>query len=88
MFHAATALLLSDGHAYSRHSGVIGAFEQRFVNAGRISRELGGALRAGFNLRNKADYAYRERITQDQAAEVVERATAFVTEAERLLSKQ
>src|SRR3972149_10242075 len=36
MFHAVTALLLSEGMAFSRHSGVISAFDQHWLKTGRF----------------------------------------------------
>jgi len=86
MFHAVTALLLSEGLAFSRHRGVISAFDQYWVNSGRFPATLGKALRPAFDLRNKADYAYSEPITKNQAQDLVRSAASFVAEADRLLS--
>jgi len=86
MFHAVTALLLSEGLAFSRHSGVISAFRQQWVNPGRFPAELGAVLQPAFDLRNKADYAYNESITEVQGRDLVHSTTGFVAETERLLS--
>lgn len=85
MFHAATALLLSEGLAFSRHRGVIGAFTERYVKTGRFPTELGKALDKAFNARNRADYSYREGVSKGEAEQLVGLADQFVAEAERQL---
>jgi hypothetical protein len=85
MFHAATALLLMEGMAFSRHRGVISAFGQHIVQTGRFDRELGAKLNDAFDLRNRADYSYSRPVTQEEATALVGTAAAFVAEAERLL---
>jgi uncharacterized protein (UPF0332 family)/predicted nucleotidyltransferase len=87
MFYAATALLLSEGLAFSRHRGVINAFSERFIKTGRFPGALGGALSRAFQIRNVADYAPGERITAKQASEVVRNAEEFVSTSERLLDQ-
>jgi len=85
MFHAATALLLSEGSAFSRHRGVINGFSERYLKTGRFPLELGKMLSRAFDARNQADYNFRQPVTPEAAGEVVGSATAFVAEAERLL---
>jgi uncharacterized protein (UPF0332 family)/predicted nucleotidyltransferase len=87
VFHAATALLLSEGLAFSKHRGVIGAFDERGINGGKFPRFLGKRLREGFAARNIADYSYKEDISAELAEQLVRSAAAFVAEAERLLSR-
>lgn len=85
MFHAATALLLSEGLAFSRHTGVINGFSERFVKTGRLPSELSTLFGRAFDLRNRADYAYAKQITKEDAGDAVRSASAFVAEAQRLL---
>jgi len=85
MFHAATALLLSEGLAFSRHTGVINGFSERFVKTGRLPADFSTALGRAFDLRNQADYAYAKQITKEEALTTVRSAAAFVAEAQRLL---
>jgi uncharacterized protein (UPF0332 family) len=40
MFYVAQALLLSEGLAYSKHSGVIAAFGEHFAKTGRVPAEF------------------------------------------------
>jgi uncharacterized protein (UPF0332 family)/predicted nucleotidyltransferase len=85
MFHAATALLLSEGLAFSRHRGVISAFHERYVKAGKLPRALGKHLDDAFVARNKADYSYREEVGAEEARRLVEQATEFIAAIEQLI---
>jgi uncharacterized protein (UPF0332 family) len=44
---AATAAVLAEGLELSKHSGVIASIHQRFVRAGKLSREQGKDLNGG-----------------------------------------
>jgi uncharacterized protein (UPF0332 family)/predicted nucleotidyltransferase len=85
MFHAATALLLLRGLAFSKHRGVISAFSEQFVKSGKFGAALGGQLNKAFEARNIADYSYRDDVSEQVADRLVRSATAFVAEADRLL---
>ena len=56
MFYAVLALLVFEKYASSKHSGVLGYFNQMFVAAGTIPAHLGRALNKAFDLRQRADY--------------------------------
>jgi uncharacterized protein (UPF0332 family)/predicted nucleotidyltransferase len=88
MFHATTALLLSEGLAFSKHRGVIAAFDERWINPGRFSATVGRELRRAFKARNIADYSYKEDVSLEDAQSLVASAAAFVAEADRLLSAE
>lgn len=85
MFHAATALLLAEHLAFSRHKGVISGFSERYVKTGRFPSALGKRLGQAFKMRNKADYNFREQVTPEEAAALVRNATDFAAAAEGLL---
>jgi uncharacterized protein (UPF0332 family)/predicted nucleotidyltransferase len=85
MFHAVTALLLSEGLAFSRHRGVISAFNERYVKTKRLPAALGQALNGAFAARNTADYSYREEIGVEEARRLVQQATDFLVAIEQLL---
>jgi uncharacterized protein (UPF0332 family)/predicted nucleotidyltransferase len=85
MFHAATALLLSEGLAFSRHRGVIGAFNARYVKTKKLPAALGSALDGAFRMRNAADYSYREPVAPADVKRVVAEAGEFVAASEALL---
>jgi uncharacterized protein (UPF0332 family)/predicted nucleotidyltransferase len=88
MFHAATALLLAEGLAYSKHRGVIGALNRHYIRTNRFPLQLGRDLRHAFDARNRADYAYEDDIPASETANLVRSAGAFVAAAEELLSKE
>jgi hypothetical protein len=85
MFHAATALLLSEGLAFSKHQGVIGEFNRLYVKTSKFPKSLGSRLDYAFDARNVADYSVRDDISAELAEQLVQDAAAFVAEAERLL---
>ncbi len=85
MFNAAQAALLSRGITMSRHKGVISAFGYYFVRPGLISQSLHDALERAYQKRLTADYA-PESVTQEEAAEVVGDAEAFLRAVESLMA--
>ena len=85
IFHATTALLLSDGLAFSRHQGVISGFHEHFIKSGRLPRELGNAIERAFEARNIADYSYKRDITPREAEELVRLAAEFLAASEQYL---
>lgn len=58
-FYAATALVLSEGSSFSKHSGVIAFIHPCFVKTGRLGTEQGKALSWLFELRGVGDTAAR-----------------------------
>jgi uncharacterized protein (UPF0332 family)/predicted nucleotidyltransferase len=88
MFHAATALLLSEGLAFSKHQGVIGGFNRLYVKTGRFPKSLGSRLDHAFDVRNVADYSHSKDISPELAEQLIQNAAAFVQEAERLLTAE
>jgi uncharacterized protein (UPF0332 family)/predicted nucleotidyltransferase len=87
MFYAAEAVLLSKGIARSRHTGVIDAFNQYFVNTGLLPRTLHTALNGAFIKRNQADYSTQPFSREDGEA-LLRDAVEFVGAVERFLAEQ
>ena len=85
MFYLAEALLLVLGLTFSKHSAVIAAFGQHFVKTGLLRPEHHDALRTAFDQRNVGDYAYTTPFDKETAKRLIERAKAFVKEAETCL---
>jgi len=88
MFYVAEACLLDEGLAYSKHSAVISAFNQRFVKTGRVPRELHRDLVRGQELRHGGDYGRRGTVTHAQAEAQVRKAEDFLRLAEELIGGQ
>lgn len=82
MFDAAHAALLMSGASIREevartHSGLIGAFGERLVKTGRVSKDMGRTLNRAEEIRLIADYKGDSVEVQD-AQEMIERAESFV----------
>jgi uncharacterized protein (UPF0332 family) len=88
MFHAAEALLLEQGLAFSSHSAVIAAFGKQFARKRVLDPKLHRRLIDAQDLRNLADYGIGPSLTADQVQEVLAWAAEFLAEAERLLARE
>lgn len=56
-FYATSALLLAEGHSSPKHSGVRALFDQHWIVAGRLPKDMGRFYRRLFDSRQKSDYA-------------------------------
>jgi len=87
MFYAVLALLLREGKSYSKHSGVIGAFDRYFVKTGLLPKELSSNLHKLFELRQEHDYKIIYEPDPEEASEAINMAKNFVTDVEEFLSE-
>jgi len=85
-FYAASALLLTEGLVFRRHSGVIAAIHQHFVKTQRLPREQGQALSWLFEARNVGDYGGWATIGAADATRGIELARDFVNAVQTLLA--
>lgn len=85
MFYAATALLMTRGRTFSRHSGLVAAFNQELVRTGEIDIAHFTALDETFRARNAADYGYEDLIGTEESERALRAAEGFVTAAEAKL---
>lgn len=86
-FYAAIAILLNERLEFSKHSGVIAAIHQRFVKAGKLSKEHGKNLNWLFEIRNIADYGGMLHISQSQAKQAISAANTFLQTVMSLLKE-
>lgn len=86
-FYAASAVLLSQGWKFVKHSGVRAALHRHLVKTGRIGLELGQSYDLLFQRRGQADYAELAAFDQPQVAEMIQKAEEFVGEIERILAQ-
>lgn len=84
MFYCAEALLLSKGHAYSKHSAVIAAFGKEFIKTKILPAELHLHLRNAFDLRAKGDYDTIP-VEEKEAKEVLNNASNFIKKSKEYL---
>lgn len=87
VFYAATAMLLEEGFEFDSHYGVKIKFSELFVKSGRVAARFGKILATVFDRREDADYTPEARaaISQAVAEQEFERASEFVTMAEKFL---
>ncbi len=84
-FYAATAVLLCEGLAFSKHSGVIGAVHQHLVKPGKLDQQYGKELNLLFELRGVGDYGATVHVSEAQAAQAIRIAAGFMNAIELLL---
>ena len=78
MFDAARAALLASGQQIATtHRGVLAAFSERVVKAGRLTKETGRLLKHAEAVRYVADYS-ASPVDLSDAREIVDQAAAFV----------
>ena len=78
MFYAVTAVLLSQGIERSKHSGVVSAFNQFFVNTGKFDAKFSKALTDAFRFRNINEYIATPIATEENSMRLLEDAKDLV----------
>jgi len=79
MFYATLALLIYEPYSSSKHSGVLGYFNRRFIKEEVFDREMGRWVNKAFELSQRGDYREYFEVTRDQAADLVVKAGQFVS---------
>lgn len=85
MFYATQALLLTRDVRRSKHSGVIAAFNEHFIQSGELPHHLFLRLRDGFEDRAEGDYGLAA-ISEEQARAGIAAAREFLAEINRGLT--
>ena len=88
IFHAIRAVNALDGFDSSKHSGVISHFNQEYVKTGVFGKEASKIIRNASALREQADYEDFYETTQEEAADVLEQASKFISAVEEYLCQQ
>ena len=84
-FHAAQAMLMSEGLTADTHQGVVSLFGLHFAKTGRVNPKLGRYLNNLKDDRESGDYDLYSGIDRSVAENAVREANEFLTEAERYL---
>ena len=79
IFHAIRSVNALDGFDSSKHSGVISHFNQEYVKTGVFEKEASKIIRNASALREQADYEDFYKATQEEAADVLEQASKFIS---------
>ena len=90
IMHAAKATLVqsidANGESMPRnHGAVANRFGLYLVEAGHVEREWGASLKQSYQRRLRADYHVLTTLTESDAQEAVEQATAFLNRLATLL---
>lgn len=85
MFYVAEALLEGEGLSFSKHSGVIAAFGQRFAHTGKVPVEFHRHLIEAQDLRLAGDYDPSDTVTHQQAEAQISHAELFLDEGQKLI---
>ena len=88
IFHAIRAVNALDGFDSSKHSGVISHFNQEYVKTGLFKKEVSKIIRNASELREQADYEDFYEASQEEAADVFEQATRFISVVEVYLREK
>lgn len=86
-FYAVSALILTKGLEFSKHSAVISAFGKEFVKEGIFPSDYQKILIKLFGDREIADYDIYEKIDKDYALKDIEKAKEFIDNIFRYLKK-
>jgi hypothetical protein len=84
-FHAAQAMLLTEGLSADTHQGIVSLFGLHFAKTGRVNVRLGRYLNNLKDDRESGDYDVFSGIDRDDAEHAVQEAREFLSEAERYL---
>ncbi len=86
-FYGATAVLLSEGLDFSKHSRVIASNHQRFVKTGKLSKEQGKDLNWHFEIRNVGDYGGTVPVSPAQTERAIQAAESCLRAVKSLLNR-
>lgn len=86
VFHAAQALLLTEGEKADSHKGVVTLFSLLFVKTGKFNKNLGKYLANLKDNRESGDYEIFSYIDRETAGTAVEEAKEFVKEGKAYLT--
>lgn len=86
-FHAAQAVLLTEGFEADTHQGLVSQFSLRFVKTGRVARKFGRFLAELKDDREKSDYEIYSVATRKEASLSLQEAAEFIRGMEKYLEK-
>ena len=85
MFYAVLALFVREPFQGSKHSGVIGYFNKRFIKEGIFSSETGKYLNMAFEARQESDYKEFSELTRENVEELLKHAKIFIEKVRNYL---
>ena len=85
IFHAIRAVNALDEFDSSKHTGVIGHFNQAYIKTKRLDVKNSDVIKRAYYLREKSDYDDFYIASREDAHKQLEEATLFVKEIEEYL---
>lgn len=85
-FHAASALLIHDGHQVNTHKGVIAILGQHYVKTGILCHEDGQLYSRLQTMRNNSDYNCSFDASEDDIRPLIPYASNFLNKIKALIS--
>lgn len=86
-FYALQALMLTIGLSFSKHTGVIGAFSERFIREGHFPREFSRHISRLSRERHMGDYDFAKVISREDAKEDIRIAGEVIEAVKEYLKK-
>jgi len=86
-FYAIQAVVLTKNLSFSKHSGVIGAFNQFFVKTGLFPKEFSKMISRLFRERQISDYDFVLNITERDALQDADFAETILKSIKKYLSE-
>lgn len=87
LFHAVSALLISDGHNVKSHRGTLSLFGQHYVRTGSFSRQDGSLLSDLVIMRDNADYNVSFEATEEKIAPYIEPTRNLIDKIESFINR-
>jgi uncharacterized protein (UPF0332 family) len=84
-FYAVSALLVRDGYAASKHSGVKALFNRHYVKLGTVTKEDGRLYNRLFDLRQEGDYIDFVSLDAETVEPLIDATVMFVGKLKSLL---
>jgi hypothetical protein len=82
------ALLATRGKSFSKHSGVVAAFNREFIKTGILPKAFGRKIKKLAKNREIGDYSYTSSLTAEQVAENIQDAERILSAIANLIQQQ
>lgn len=83
MFYVAKAMLLGEGFASNKHSGIIANFGLLFVKSGKVHSDFHKFLTEGQRKRAESDYDIEVEFDREEAEAQIDHAEKFIAMGEQ-----
>ena len=88
LFHAVSALLISEGHEVGTHKGAVIRFQQYFVKTRRFSVEDGRFYSQMQTMRENADYNCSYDVSEEEILSRIEPARQFIEKIKQYIANK